>query len=173
LQNPSDYAPQIGGPTPIICGITPRTEQRLYRDGLRIQSPAGFSRLLDRSFQPTQHEARKVRVTGYLLWDDDHNGGADVGSTIQCIGSNRFHHPWRSTGWEIHDLISDALPFARLWYAEPNAISNAIGYAKFFSRSHNTLIRVCDVAGNVIETHEHTGDFKEWCFWGNFVSSFP
>jgi hypothetical protein len=23
-------------------------------------------------------------------------------------------------------------------------------------------IRVCDEAGNVIETHEHKGDFKEW-----------
>jgi len=32
------------------------------------------------------------------------------------------------------DLISDALPFGRLWYGEPDAISNAIGYAKFFSR---------------------------------------
>ena len=30
-------------------------------------------------------------------------------------------------------LISDALPFSRLWYAEPNAISNAIEYAKFRS----------------------------------------
>jgi len=28
------------------------------------------------------------------------------------------------------DLISDALPFGRLWYGEPSAISNAIGYAK-------------------------------------------
>jgi hypothetical protein len=26
-------------------------------------------------------------------------------------------------------LISDALPFDRLCYSEPNAISNAIGYA--------------------------------------------
>jgi tetratricopeptide (TPR) repeat protein len=43
-----------------------------------------------------------------------------------------------------------------------NAISNAIGYAKFFSRSHHAVIRVYDEAGNVIETHEHTGDFKEW-----------
>jgi hypothetical protein len=24
------------------------------------------------------------------------------------------------------DLLSDALPFGRLWYGEPNAISNAI-----------------------------------------------
>jgi hypothetical protein len=31
------------------------------------------------------------------------------------------------------------------------------------SRSHNAVIRVYDAAGNVIETHEHKGDFKEWC----------
>jgi hypothetical protein len=59
------------------------------------------------------------------------------------------------------DLISDALPFGRHWYADPNAISNAIVYAKFYSRSHNAVIRVSDDAGNVIETHEHAGDFKE------------
>jgi len=34
--------------------------------------------------------------------------------------------------------------------------------AKFFSRSHDAVIRVYDEAGNVIETHEHAGDFKEW-----------
>jgi hypothetical protein len=39
--------------------------------------------------------------------------------------------------------------------------SDAIGYAKFFSRSHDAVIRVYDEAGTVIETHEHTGDFKE------------
>jgi hypothetical protein len=30
------------------------------------------------------------------------------------------------------------------------------------SRSHNAVIRVYDAAGNVIETHKHKGDFKEW-----------
>jgi hypothetical protein len=60
------------------------------------------------------------------------------------------------------DLISDALPFGRLWYGEPNAISNAVGYAKFRSRSHGAVIRVYDEAGNLIETHEHAGEFKEW-----------
>jgi hypothetical protein len=38
---------------------------------------------------------------------------------------------------------------------------NVIGYAKFRSRSHHAVIRVFDAAGNVIETHEHKGDFKE------------
>jgi len=59
-------------------------------------------------------------------------------------------------------LVSDALPFGRLRYGEPNAVSNAIGYAKFFSRSHDAVIRVYDEAGNLIETHEHTGDFCEF-----------
>jgi hypothetical protein len=63
------------------------------------------------------------------------------------------------------DLISDALPFGRLWYGEPNAVSNAIGYAKLYSRPHNAVIRVYDAVGNVIETHEHAGEFK-----GDFVT---
>jgi hypothetical protein len=42
------------------------------------------------------------------------------------------------------DLISDALPFGRLWYGEPDAVSNAINYGKFFSRSHDAVIRVYD-----------------------------
>jgi hypothetical protein len=59
------------------------------------------------------------------------------------------------------NLISDALPFGRLWYGEPNAASNAVDYAKFFSRSQDAVIRVYDDAGCVTETHEHAGDFKE------------
>ncbi len=59
------------------------------------------------------------------------------------------------------NLISDALPFGGLWYGEPNAISNAVNYARFYSRSHRAVNRVYDSAGTVIETHGHTGDFRE------------
>jgi len=52
-------------------------------------------------------------------------------------------------------------PFGQLRYGEPNAVNNAIGYAMHSSRSHDAVIRVYDAAGNVIETHEHTGEFKE------------
>jgi hypothetical protein len=45
------------------------------------------------------------------------------------------------------DLISNALPFGRLWYTKPD---EAIDYAKFYSRSHDAVIRVYDAAGNVI-----------------------
>jgi len=39
-------------------------------------------------------------------------------------------------------LISDALPFGRLWYGEPNAIANAIGYAEHRNPVHDAVIRV-------------------------------
>jgi hypothetical protein len=34
-------------------------------------------------------------------------------------------------------------------------------YAKFYSRSHDAVIRVYDEAGNLIEAHKHAGDFRE------------
>ena len=35
-------------------------------------------------------------------------------------------------------------------------------YASQYSRSHDAVVRVYNAAGNVIETHEHAGEFKEW-----------
>jgi hypothetical protein len=46
------------------------------------------------------------------------------------------------------DLISDALLFGALWYGEPDAVRNAIGYAEFRSRSHDAVIRVCRLCGS-------------------------
>ena len=60
------------------------------------------------------------------------------------------------------DLISDVLAFGRLWYVEPNAISNAIGYAKFFSRSHDAVIRVYDDAGNGLDEAD--------LYWGRIAT---
>jgi hypothetical protein len=37
------------------------------------------------------------------------------------------------------DLICNALPFGRLWYTK---VSDARRYAKFYSRSHDAVIRV-------------------------------
>ena len=59
------------------------------------------------------------------------------------------------------DLISDALLFGRLWYTGPDAANDAIGYAKFRSRSCNAVIRVYDTVGNVIETQENKREFRE------------
>ena len=40
-------------------------------------------------------------------------------------------------------------------------LATRFSYATHYSRSHNKVIRVYDESGNVIETHEHTGDFQE------------
>jgi hypothetical protein len=45
------------------------------------------------------------------------------------------------------DLLFDALPFGRLWYTKPE---DTIEYGKFYSRSHDALIRVYDESGDVI-----------------------
>ena len=46
-------------------------------------------------------------------------------------------------------------------FVKANAILFTCKYDNF-SRSHDAVIRVYDEAGNVIETYEHAGDFKEW-----------
>ena len=61
-----------------------------------------------------------------------------------------------------HRSRFDVLPFGRLWYEGPEAVANAIGYAQHCSRSYDAVIRVYDAASNVIETHEHKSEFKEW-----------
>jgi hypothetical protein len=40
------------------------------------------------------------------------------------------------------DLISDALPFSQLFWRSQGNSQNAIDYTKFYSRSHNAVIRV-------------------------------
>lgn len=114
FDKPLDHAPDVDDPTPIICEITPRTQNAIFRDNIRVQTLAAFIRAPDLTIEPTGHPARKIRVTGYLLWDDEHNGKADVGSTISSIGANKYHQPWRSTAWEIHPAIKvealDATP---------------------------------------------------------------
>jgi hypothetical protein len=51
-------------------------------------------------------------------------------------------------------------PFGRPWYREPNAISSN-RLRKVFQSITSSVIRLYDEAGNVIEMHEHAGEFKE------------
>jgi len=39
-------------------------------------------------------------------------------------------------------------------------INDGVTRRKIYRRSHGAVICVYDAAGNVIETHEHKGDFK-------------
>ena len=116
-------------------------------------TPSGFAEIVSYDF-PILHAAivRRLFSTGQRQKD---NHGLQLRMAIHAY-KVRPRKDKRGV-----DLISDALPFGRLLYGEPNAISNAINHVKFYSRSHDAVIRVFDDAGNVIETHEHKGDFKE------------
>jgi len=56
---------------------------------------------------------------------------------------------------EGFDLISD-LRYGPIWYAGPDAVRNAIAYAKYRSRSRSqrAIIRVLDDSGAVVQMHE-------------------
>jgi len=52
------------------------------------------------------------------------------------------------------DLISDRFRHGPIWYSGPDAVRNAVAYAKYcsLSRSHQAKIRVLDEFGAVIQT---------------------
>jgi hypothetical protein len=102
---PPTHPPAAGDPTAIICEITPRTQNAIYHANVHIQELTGFFRDPSLIDQPTGHPARKVRITGYLLWDDEHNGSADIGESVREAGAGQLHHPWRETAWEVHPVI--------------------------------------------------------------------
>jgi hypothetical protein len=56
------------------------------------------------------------------------------------------------------DLISEALPFGKLWYGDAEA---AAGYAEFYSRSKDIELRFFDDNGQLIETRTRAGVFVE------------
>jgi hypothetical protein len=56
------------------------------------------------------------------------------------------------------NLISAALPFGKLWYADAEA---AVAYAGFYSRSNDIEIRFFDSHEKLIRRRTHTGDFVE------------
>ncbi len=105
FEKPLEHAPQVGDPTPIVCEITPRTQNSIFADGTRLQKLAGFFRTPDLQNEKLAQKPQRVRITGYLLWDDEHNGSADVGTTVQKFVANGYHQPWRSTAWEIHPVL--------------------------------------------------------------------
>jgi hypothetical protein len=53
------------------------------------------------------------------------------------------------------DLINDRFRYGPIWYAGPDAVRNAVAYAKYrsISHSHRAKIRVLDDFGAVIQTH--------------------
>jgi hypothetical protein len=60
------------------------------------------------------------------------------------------------------DLISELFRYGPIWYAGPDAVRNAIAYAKYRAhfRSQRAIIRVLDDSGAVVEMHERSGAFS-------------
>ncbi len=59
-------------------------------------------------------------------------------------------------------MVSDVLPFGRLWYGETNAVSNTIDYAKFFGCSRDAVIRVYDEPGKELDEAD--------LYWGSIAT---
>lgn len=55
-------------------------------------------------------------------------------------------------------LISEALPFGRLWFQDPDA---AIGFATFYSQSKRGEVCIFDAAGGLLYVRSWAGNFKE------------
>ena len=59
------------------------------------------------------------------------------------------------------DRISYAVPIGRFVVRRAERSRQCIGYAKHRSSLYDAVIRVYDDAGNLIDMHEHAGQFKE------------
>jgi hypothetical protein len=109
VPSPRSHPPRAGDATAIIAEVTPRTERVLYRAGVRLQRMAAFIREgapPNIRAHPAADRPRKVRITGYLLWDDQHNAAeTDIGDAVRRGGGTAYHHPWRATAWEIHPIL--------------------------------------------------------------------
>jgi hypothetical protein len=60
------------------------------------------------------------------------------------------------------DLINDQFRYGPIWYAGPDSVRNAAAYAKFrsLSRSRQSVVRVFDRSGSIIETHQSMSRFR-------------
>ena len=109
LPMPIGHAYANGDPTPVICEVTPITERRLYDSGVRLQPLFGFSRwdkgMAGFTMKSNGHVPHKVRITGYLLWDNAHVKVGEVGTTLSGVRAGKLHKPWRASAWEIHPVL--------------------------------------------------------------------
>jgi hypothetical protein len=99
--------------------------------------------------KPALNQTAFINVTGKAFFDVGHS------LKDQKLNRRSDHPPCAAWLMPAHayegrpprdhrgvNLIADALPFGRLWYAESNAIENVIDYTKHRSPSHHAMIRV-------------------------------
>ena len=87
-----------------------------------------------------------------------------TGMEAKCAEQSSFG---LSTGHDVYevrprkdrdgfDLTSELFRYGPIWYSGPDAVRNAIAYAKYRShfRSQRPIIRVLDDSGAVVQMHE-------------------
>ena len=99
--------------------------------------------------------SRAIRVQNPLtvspfmraIWKGQNSLGATAGCDLYEVRP-------RKSG-DGFDLISELFRYGPIWFAGPDAVHNAVAYAKYrsLSRSHQAKIRVLDDFGAVIQTH--------------------
>jgi hypothetical protein len=95
-------------------------------------------------------------------------GLVEAASKKLWANANRRMEMSRVPAWDVYDvrprkdgvgfeLISDRLRRGPIWYAGPDAVRNAVAYAKYrsYCRSHPAIIRVFDESGTEIATHQY------------------
>ena len=76
-------------------------------------------------------------------------------NSLGLTGSHDLYEVRPRKDREGIDLTSELFRYGPIWYAGPDAVRNAVAYAKYrsLSRSHRADIRVLDDLGTVIQTH--------------------
>jgi hypothetical protein len=77
---------------------------------------------------------------------------------VNCFFKNNSSQVASADVLEIRKFVDLLrIPTARCFFSSPR-----FRLAWFYSRSHDAVIHVYDETGNMIETHEHKGEFREW-----------
>jgi hypothetical protein len=82
----------------------------------------------------------------------------------KCAEQSSFGLPTGHDVYEVRprkdrdgfDLTSELFRYGPIWYSGPDAVRNAIAYAKYRShfRSQRPIIRVLDDSGAVVQMHD-------------------
>ena len=131
-------------------------------DDLRIQHPEWIEPNGDCA-ECDFYEARLMEELDTLKGSDEFWGNANSRMEMSTNPAQDVYEIRPREERDGFDLIGDRLQDGPIWYAGPDAVRRAVAYAKYRSRSrsHRAIIRVFYEAGNVLETHEHKGDFRE------------
>jgi hypothetical protein len=89
-----------------------------------------------------------------------HDSGWNLNHGVTTASSKHIYEIRPRKDRRGFELIGDRLPLGLLWFEGPDALVDAVIYAKFYSRSHPAIIRVFDESGAVVRTHESTGGFR-------------